>query len=476
MDAPTPLTLAQAAQAMRDGALTAEDLMRRCLSSIAAREPLVGAWASLASQEALLSAAAAIDAGGGSGAADAADGGNAIGAAKISQSVGSGRPGILNTPDTDHKGPARSVLRGIPIGVKDIIDVQGMVTACNSPIYASRIASRDATIVSRARAAGAMIVGKTTTQEFATRGNMPATRNPHSPGHTPGGSSSGSAAGVAAGMVPVALSTQTAGSIVRPASYCGIVGFKPSFGWMPLDGVKTIAPSLDTLGLHARHVTDAALAYAALLGSDDEPDIDALAGQPLCAGIVRDPYWDLAEPATVQALELAIKRLRDAGWRVVDLALPAGFERLGTALDTISDAEACVSLAPEWAAHRALLSPGVQKKLARGLATPAAQTDAAYALAQQCRAQRGQLFGDCDFVLTPSSPGYAPLLSAGDPGDSAFSKLWTILGTPTVSIPVPLPGPLPIGLEVVCDAGQDLRALQIARAIEAIFLQRTKSQ
>ena len=424
-----PFNLAQAANALRAGTLKSEDLVRDCLATIAAHEPDVGAWASLAAEQALARAAC------------------------------SGGP-----------------LHGIPIAVKDIIDVQGLVTGCNSPIYATHRASRDATIVARARAAGAIVLGKTTTQEFATRGNMPATRNPHSAEHTPGGSSSGSAAAVAAGMVPLALSTQTAGSIIRPASYCGIVGFKPSFGWMPLDGVRTIAPSLDTLGLHTRTVADAWLAYFALKGDDSLPGVDALVGEPLTVGMVRAPYWALAEPATRQAMELAATWLRAAGVHVVDLALPAGFEGLGYALDTISDAEACASLAPEWQAHRAQLSGGVQAKIARGLGLPASAVAEARALAQHCKDHSDQLFGLCDFVLTPSAPGYAPPLSAGDPGDSSFSKLWTILGSPSLSVPIAMPGPLPIGLQVVCDIGHDDTALQCARAIEAIFSARTSDR
>lgn len=465
--------LVQSVQGLQAGTLKPADLVRHCLATIATREPAVGAWASVAAEDALACAGSA--------------------------------------------GGAVGPLSGIPIAVKDIIDVQGMVTGCNSPIYATHWATGDATIVARARAAGAIVLGKTTTQEFATRGNMPATRNPHSAAHTPGGSSSGSAAAVAAGMVPLALSTQTAGSIVRPASYCGIVGFKPSFGWMPLDGVKTIAPSLDTLGLHTRTVADAWVAFAALNGTDAlkcaEPlgdrhpgvgsnskgdriqqrdriphgdrirhgdrlphdgrdalcGVGARIGKPLTVGIVRDPYWALAEPATLQALELATTWLRAAGMRIVDLALPRGFERLGFALDTISDAEACISLAPEWQNHRTQLSAGVQAKIARGLALPRAAVTEAYALAEICRVNRHLLFESCDCVLTPSAPGYAPLLSAGDPGDSSFSKLWTILGTPSVSVPIPMPGPLPIGLQVVCDANRDINALQCAAAIEALF-------
>jgi len=175
-------------------------------------------------------------------------------------------------------------------------------------------------------------------------------------------------------------------------------------------------------------------------------------------------------------MELAATWLRAAGLRVMELALPAGYERLGYALDTISDSEACLSLAPEWQAHRAQLSRGVQAKIARGLALPQATVAEAYALARQGRERCDQLFGLCDFVLTPSAPGYAPPLSAADPGDSSFSKLWTILGTPGVSVPIPMPGPLPIGLQVVCNIGKDDTALQCARAIEAIFSARASDQ
>lgn len=497
MSPDTPVDLVQSVQGLQAGTLKPADLVRQCLATIATREPQVGAWASLAADEALARA----------------EGAGYAGSAGIPG--GAGNPGSEGIPGSAGNAGSASCalgpLGGIPIAVKDIIDVQGMVTGCNSPIYAAHRATRDATIVTRARAAGAIVLGKTTTQEFATRGNMPATRNPHSADHTPGGSSSGSAAAVAAGMVPLALSTQTAGSIVRPASYCGIVGFKPSYGWMPLDGVKTIAPSLDTLGLHTRTVADAWLAFGALKSKDSltgtesrgdlnpgmdpnaqvdfNPRVDparrdgydaidgldelrgvvALIDKPLTVGIVRDPYWALAEPATRQALELATTWLRAAGLKVIDLALPTGFERLGFALDTISDAEACVSLAPEWQSHRDQLSTGVKTKITRGLALPQAAVAEAYALAQRCQVHRHLLFETCDFLLTPSAPGYAPLLSAADPGDSSFSKLWTILGTPSVSVPIPLPGPLPIGLEVVCDTGQDITALQCAAAIEAIF-------
>lgn len=461
------LSLVQAAHALRTGTLKSVELVRDCLATITAREPAVGAWASLAAEDAL-ARAAVIDA------IDVIEGcepGHSITPAAAGHCVATRGPAS--------KGRAvcgRGPLCGIPIAVKDIIDVQGMVTGCNSPIYASRRASRDATIVARARAAGAIVLGKTTTQEFATRGNMPDTRNPHSADHTPGGSSSGSAAAVAAGMVPLALSTQTAGSIIRPASYCGIVGFKPTFGWMPLDGVKTIAPSLDTLGIHTRSVADAWLAYAALKGEEPLPGVDALVGKPLTVGIVRDPYRALAEHATMQAIELATTWLREAGLHVIGLDLPAGFDLLGYALDTISDSESCISLAPEWQAHRKQLSDGVQVKIARGLDLSQASVAAAYMLARQGRERSHQLFGLCDFVLTPSAPGYAPLRSAGDPGDSSFSKLWTILGSPSVSVPIPMRGPMPIGLQVVCEIGNDYTALRCARAIEAIFSARAADQ
>ena len=430
MTEPYQLTLGQMAQAIRAGTLTSEALVSSCLERIAQIDPAVLAWASLETVAALTHA----------------------------------RQLDKDTP--------RSLLHGIPIGVKDIIDTTDFVTSYNSPIYQTHRPTANANIVRRALEAGAIVLGKTTTQEFATRGNVSPTRNPHSALHSPGGSSSGSAAAVGASMVPLALSSQTAGSIVRPASYCGVVGFKASYGLIDISGVKRMSPTLDTLGWHTRSVQDAAIALSLLSNWQGLQEFERGFSGELCVGICEDPFWPLAEPATRDALSLAREQLEQAGIRVIDIRLPSGFEKLGAALDVISDVEGLASLEHEWQHHRDGLSLGVQQKLQRAQTITTQRYEEAKRLGRTCSDQSASLFAGATCILTPSSPGYAPLLELKDPGDSCFSKLWTILGMPSVSIPVPLPGPLPIGLEVICPKGQDTLALQTAQRIAEILNQK----
>jgi Asp-tRNA(Asn)/Glu-tRNA(Gln) amidotransferase A subunit family amidase len=430
MTEPYQLTLGQMAQAIRAGSLTSEALVSSCLERVAQVDPAVLAWASLDINAALARA-----------------------------------------QQLDKESP-RSLLHGIPIGVKDIIDTTDFVTSYNSPIYQTHQPATNARIVTRALDAGAIVLGKTTTQEFATRGNVSPTRNPYSTLHSPGGSSSGSAAAVGASMVPLALSSQTAGSIVRPASYCGVVGFKASYGLIDISGVKRMSPTLDTLGWHTRSVQDAAIALSLLSNWQGLQKFESGFTGELLVGICKDPFWPLAEPATRDALSLACERLERAGIRVIDIRLPSGFEKLGTALDVIGDVEGLVSLEHEWLHHRDGLSAGVQEKLQRAQTIKPEVYEQAKRLARTCGEQSASLFAGATCILTPSSPGYAPLLELIDPGDSCFSKLWTILGMPSVSIPVPLPGPLPIGLEVICPTGQDTLALQAAQRIAEILKQK----
>lgn len=430
MTEPYQLTLGQMAQAIRAGSLTSEALVSSCLERVAQVDPAVLAWASLDINAALARA-----------------------------------------QQLDKESP-RSLLHGIPIGVKDIIDTTDFVTSYNSPIYQTHQPATNASIVTRALDAGAIVLGKTTTQEFATRGNVSPTRNPYSTLHSPGGSSSGSAAAVGASMVPLALSSQTAGSIVRPASYCGVVGFKASYGLIDISGVKRMSPTLDTLGWHTRSVQDAAIALSLLSNWQGLQKFESGFTGELLVGICKDPFWPLAEPATRDALSLACERLERAGIRVIDIRLPSGFEKLGTALDVIGDVEGLVSLEHEWLHHRDGLSAGVQEKLQRAQTIKPEVYEQAKRLARTCGEQSASLFAGATCILTPSSPGYAPLLELIDPGDSCFSKLWTILGMPSVSIPVPLPGPLPIGLEVICPTGQDTLALQAAQRIAEILKQK----
>lgn len=429
MTEPYQLTLGQMAKALRTKTLTSEALVTSCLERIAAVDPEVLAWARL-------------------------DGNAALSRAR----------------ELDQE-PPRSLLHGIPIGVKDIIDTDDFITSYNSPIYQTHRPSTNANIVTRALDAGAIVLGKTTTQEFATRGNISPTRNPHSALHSPGGSSSGSAAAVGASMVPLALSSQTAGSIVRPASYCGVVGFKASYDLIDITGVKRMSPTLDTLGWHTRSVQDAAIALSLLSNWQGLQEFERGLTTELIVGICEDPFWPLAETATREALSLARERLELAGVRIIQISLPSGFEKLGAALDVIGDVEGLASLEHEWLNHRGGLSAGVHEKLQRAQTIKPPVYEEAKRLARTCSEQSANLFAGATCILTPSSPGYAPLLELKDPGDSCFSKLWTILGMPSVNIPIPLPGPLPIGLEIVCPRGQDTLALQTAQRLENIMNQ-----
>ena len=395
MTEPYQLTLGQMAKALRTKTLTSEALVTSCLERIAAVDPEVLAWARL-------------------------DGNAALSRAR----------------ELDQE-PPRSLLHGIPIGVKDIIDTDDFITSYNSPIYQTHRPSTNANIVTRALDAGAIVLGKTTTQEFATRGNISPTRNPHSALHSPGGSSSGSAAAVGASMVPLALSSQTAGSIVRPASYCGVVGFKASYDLIDISGVKRMSPTLDTLGWHTRSVQDAAIALSLLSNWQGLQEFERGLTTELIVGICEDPFWPLAETATREALSLARERLERAGVRIIQISLPSGFEKLGAALDVIGDVEGLASLEHEWLNHRGGLSAGVHEKLQRAQTIKPQVYEEAKRLARTCSEQSASLFAGATCILTPSSPGYAPLLELKDPGDSCFSKLWTILGMPSVSIPIP---------------------------------------
>jgi len=421
------LTVSEASKAIRAGELTSEELVKSCLESIIKNEKDIQAWAIL-DMDAALERARMLD---------------------RSRPVG--------------------LLHGVPIGIKDVIDTRDFPTAYNSEIYTHHRPVHDAEIVTRALHAGAIILGKTTTQEFATRGKLSPTRNPHSLMHSPGGSSSGSAAAVAADMVPLALSSQTAGSIVRPASYCGVVGFKPSFDLIPMTGIKKMSPRLDTLGVHTRSVADAAIALQALSDWTGLASFNHGTTQAFTIGICREPYWHLAEPATQEALKLACEMLDRSNILVTDLILPEEFHALGKALDIISDVEVSASLNWEWENQRNLLSSGVQEKIERGHRTSTDTYQQALELSSRCAAQSALLFNQCHCILTPSSPGFAPLFESNNPGDSSFSKLWTILGMPSINLPIPSSGPLPIGLEIIGPQNKDLETLQIAYRIESIF-------
>ncbi len=354
-------------------------------------------------------------------------------------------------------------LRGLPVGIKDIFDTADFPTQYGSPIYADHRPKADAALVALVRRAGGLVLGKTVTTEFASL-QPAATRNPHNPGHTPGGSSSGSAAAVAAGMVPIALGSQTGGSVIRPAAYCGIAGFKPSFRMLPTVGMKCFAWSLDTAGVFAAGVADAAFAAAAITGRDLR--IDQRAPTAPSIALVRTPLWHEARGNMQAALERAARAAQAAGARVRELELPPLFEAAMRAHVTIQDHEAYRALAHEFDHHQDRLGPVLRQQLARGAAIDFDRYDEARRTARQARRMFADLMADTDALLTPSAPGAAPqgLASTGDP---MFNRLWTLLGPPCINVPgLTDPRGLPLGVQIVGRFARDRTALEVAWFLE----------
>jgi amidase len=352
---------------------------------------------------------------------------------------------------------ARPPLGGLPVGVKDVIDTRDLPTERGSEVFRGRRPQRDAEVVRRLRAAGAVIVGKTVTTELAYY-RPGKTTNPHDPARTPGGSSSGSAAAVAARLVPAAIGTQTAGSVLRPASFCGVVGFKPTLGAVPMDGVSPLAPCLDTIGFFVRDAAAAPLLLAALgLPSAAPP----LAAPPRLA-VCRTEQWPLAEPASRAAVEEAAAALARAGARVEELDLGPGFAGLADAQRTLMAADAARALAPVRAAHGPRLSRVLLDLLDEGARVTAEREDAARALAERCRAALPGIFARHDALLTPAAVGEAPI-GLGATGDPAFNRIWTLLGTPAVSLPLGRgPAGMPVGVQVVGAPGRDAALAALA--------------
>ena len=357
------------------------------------------------------------------------------------------------------------LLHGLPIGVKDVFDTFDMPTTYGSPIYATHRPASDAASVALARAAGAIVLGKTVTTEFATFHPGP-TCNPHDPSRTPGGSSSGSAAAVADAMVPLAFGTQTAGSIVRPAAYCGVVGYKPTFGTVSRVGVKMISDTFDTIGGFARSVPDVALFVAALSGRR-ELVIDATPVEAPRIGLCRTYEWDRVQPETVELFEAAGKRLRDAGANVREVTLPRPFAGLAAAQTKIMVHEVAECLAHERLAHREALSPELIAMVDQGLAVPLREYDAAQSLARTCRAMLPEVFDGLDVLVAPSTAGEAPRGTHAT-GDPLFNRVWTLLRVPCIHVPVGRePHALPIGVSVVGNLHADRAALTAADWIHA---------
>ena len=435
---PAQLSAAEAARRIRDGLLTSEELVQGCLERIRAVEPTVQAWQFLDEEHALAQARAA--------------------------------------DERRRSGVAVGALNGIPVGIKDIIDTGDMPTENGTVLHHGRMPRTDAAVVAKLRAAGAVIMGKTVTTECAYF-NPGKTRNPHNPEHTPGGSSSGSAAAVAAQMVPLALGSQTAGSVIRPGAFCGDYAFKPTHGLIPRTGVLTLSRTLDHIGMFERSLEDLALLAEELVGYDEgDPDTRPRARMPFCEvldeepplpprfAFIKTPHWDRVDADAKEAYGELIEALGD---RVeeVDLLLSAG-----NAWDlqrTIMEAEMASNLAPLWDAGKEKLSERLRGLMERGRETRAFDYQRALRAVPPIIQGFDELFMErYDAILTPPALGTAPK-GLGATGDPVFCVLWTLLGMPAVTLPL-MQGAngLPLGVQLVGRRNFDARLLRTARWLE----------
>jgi Asp-tRNA(Asn)/Glu-tRNA(Gln) amidotransferase A subunit family amidase len=356
--------------------------------------------------------------------------------------------------------PARGALHGLPLGVKDVIDTFDMPTQMGSPIYAGYRPVADASCVALARAAGAVIFGKTVTAEFA--GTHPgATVNPLDHARTPGGSSSGSAAAVADGMVAVAFGTQTGGSVHRPASYCGVSGFKPTQSAIERTGVKAAAERFDTVGIIA-HDFDYIDALFSVLTNGYSPDA-AASRKPARAAICRTPFWPRAQPETMVAVDACVDAFRSAGVEIDELTLPAPFDAIHNARATINAVQRAHALRHEWQVEPGLISDDLAAVIRRGLGISYEVFAQAVRCTEECRASFVTLFGSRDVVIAPCVDGEAPLGLAST-GEHHFQSIWTTIDVPTASLPFSRSAAgLPVSVQLVGLPGRDLELLGVAR-------------
>lgn len=372
------------------------------------------------------------------------------------------RLGVDETRAAHASSPA-GPLHGWTLGVKDVIDTADFPTERGSAVYRGRRPGADAACVALARAAGAVVVGKTATTEFALF--TPAvTTNPHDPGRTPGGSSSGSAAAVASGMVRAAFGTQTVGSVLRPAAFCGVVGFKGTFGLVPLAGVAPLAHSLDTLGWHTVDVADAAAMFAALTGAQASP----APHRPPRLGLYRSHQWDRAQPELGPLFLDLAERLAAAGAEMLDLEPAPHLTAVADAGETILGYEASRIFAWERATHADRVHPQVLRLFERGDRIGTDRYRAAQRTMTDARHAHSRYLAEhqLDALITPSAPGEAPGIETT--GDSVFNRVWSTLGTPALQLPVGRrPHGLPLGVQLTADRWDDDRLLGVATWVEA---------
>jgi len=429
------LTATDTARLIAGGALTSEDHVRACLARIEETEPTVQAWVHLDADFALEQA----------------------------------READLRRMRGLPCGP----LHGVAVGIKDIIDVAGLPTEDGTVLHAGRLPRHDATVVSRLRAAGAVILGKTVTTELASYAPG-KTRNPHDPEHTPGGSSSGSAAAVAAGQVPAALGSQTNGSIIRPASFCGVYGFKPSFGLVPRGGVLRLSRALDHVGVLARSLEDVALITECIAGFDErDPDTQPPRARPPLAAVlaqeppmppklalVRTPFWDRLDADARGAFEELAESL---GSHAEPFELPESAARAIDWHRTIFEADLAASFELEYDRGAEKLSASMRSQIEGGRQVAAVDYQKALARIEIVNAGFEELFDRFDAIVTPATLGTAPkgLAATGDP---LLATLWTYCGMPAVSLPLARgENGLPLGMQLVGARGDDARLLRTAR-------------
>jgi len=353
-------------------------------------------------------------------------------------------------------------LRGLPVAFKDIFDTADLPTQYGSPIYTGYRPRADATAVVLTRRAGGIMIGKTVTTQFASL--VPsATRNPHNLAHTPGGSSAGSAAAVAAGMAPITFGTQTAGSVIRPAAFCGVAAFKPSYRLIPMVGVKEVSWHLDTAGVFGSGVADIAFATAAILERDLR--VDRASPSPPRIALTRTQLWPQASAAMRNAVETAARIAAAAGAKVTELTLPPLLEDAYEAQYTIQDYENIRALAFEYERHRDQIDKMLREHLDGAVAISADEYDAARRTASRGRQMLADAMSDYDVILTPSAPGAAPH-GLGATGNPMFNRLWTLMGAPCVNVPGLSENGLPLGVQIVGRFGRDRATLEAALFLE----------
>lgn len=429
---------AEAARAIREGEVSSEELVSTSLARIDEHEQSIGAWTHLNPGYALNQA-------------QEADG-------------------------MREEGKPLGPLHGVPVGIKDIIDTADMPTEDGTPLHAGRQPVADSTVVQFLREAGAIIMGKTVTTEMACY-HPGKTTNPHDPARTPGGSSSGSAAAVASFMVPLAVGTQTNGSVIRPASFCGVHGFKPSHAFISRHGILSLSRFLDQVGVFARSIEDVALIADVLMGYDDlDPDMrirsrpglveTAMAEPPVEPrfAFVKTPVWDLADDDVKEGFEELVEHL---GESAEEVALPGHFDKAVECHRMIMEADIARNLHDEYERGKEKISPVLREMIEQGRKVLAVDYNRAVPQRRFLNGLLGQIFEMFDAIITPAAPGEAPegLDATGNP---IFSTIWTLCGVPAVTLPI-LEGVngMPIGVQVIGPMGDDARLLRTARWLES---------